>query len=178
MILEIKNFLSKGECELLIDRYDTVVEPVNTGERLDSRGYAITQDIRDSHRKTDLCVFSDDGLRNRILNKLVDNSNCKLSNIDKQESFQFLRYKETGHFAWHNDLTSRKEYMTAIIFLNNNYDGGNLQYKENEEIKTFSKEKGSLVLFPASLSHKVSKITKGVRYSIVTWIYNKPNILI
>ena len=68
--------------------------------------------------------------------------------------------------------------MTAIIFLNNNYDGGNLQYKENEEIKTFSKEKGSLVLFPASLSHKVSKITKGVRYSIVTWIYNKPNILI
>lgn len=178
MILEIKNFLSEKECEQIVESYSTLVKPVATGEGLDSQGNAKTQDIRDYHRKTDISIFTDNALRNRILNKLVENSNLKLNNIDKKESFQFLRYKETGHFAWHNDLTSSKEFMTAIIFLNSNYEGGNLQYKENREIKTFSKDKGSLVLFPASLSHKVSKITKGIRYSIVTWIYNKPNILI
>ena len=178
MILVVENFLSENECKRIVENYSTLVEPVLTGERLDNQGNAISQDISDYHRKTDICIFTDNNLRNRILNKLVENSNFKLSNINKEESFQFLRYKETGHFAWHNDLTSSKEFMTAIIYLNNNYDGGNLQYRENKEIKTFLKDTGSLVIFPASLSHKVTKVTKGIRYSIVTWIYNKPNILI
>ena len=33
-----------------------------------------------------------------------------------------------------------------------------------------SRKKGSLILFPAYLGHRVRPVTSGVRYSIVTWI--------
>jgi PKHD-type hydroxylase len=33
-----------------------------------------------------------------------------------------------------------------------------------------SRKKGSLILFPAYLGHRVSPLTSGVRYSVLTWM--------
>lgn len=177
MIIEIENFLSNSKCEGLINKYVDKVTPISSGERIDRDGNLVVQDIRDNHRKTDWFVFNDKPLRDKILNALVLNSNLLLETIKKEELFQFLRYKETGHFTWHHDLTESKEYMTAILLLNDTFAGGDLLYKQNKEIINFKRTAGTLLLFPATLQHKVSEITKGTRYSIVTWIYKKPNLI-
>ena len=70
----------------------------------------------------------------------------------------------------------------------NEYDGGVLEFgitnstdcqcvdKEHctEECKggllRAKKSQGTLVIFPSFLSHRVTPITKGFRYSIVTWM--------
>ena len=178
MIIEIDNFLSSQECNTLIEKYDSKVEPITSGERIDSYGNPVTQEIKDIHRITDWIIFKDTNLRKKILLELEKNSNLSYSDIDKEESFQFLRYKKTGHFTWHKDATEKKEFMTAILLLNDNFDGGNLLYKKNNEVFNFKRSAGTLVFFPTNLSHKVTEIENGIRYSIVTWIYKKPNNII
>ena len=73
-------------------------------------------------------------------------------------------------------LVSQSLFVFALIYGCQN--GLDLFHKQNKEIINFKRTAGTLLLFPATLQHKVSEITKGTRYSIVTWIYKKPNILI
>jgi len=54
------------------------------------------------------------------------------------------------------------------LFLNNDYDGGEFQVSNS----LFSPSKGSSIIFPSNFMypHSVDKITKGTRWSIVTWL--------
>ena len=36
--------------------------------------------------------------------------------------------------------------------------------------------KGSLVIFPSFIKHRVTPVTKGIRYSLVIWSLGKPYI--
>ena len=57
-------------------------------------------------------------------------------------------------------------------FVNN--EGGE---KRSNKIK-FEKErqKGTLIVFPSFMWHKVSPVTKGSRYSLVMWSLGKPYV--
>jgi len=36
-------------------------------------------------------------------------------------------------------------------------------------LPSFSKDKGSVLIFPSYINHKVSPVTKGIRRSLVAW---------
>ena len=92
-------------------------------------------------------------------------------------------YPENGFMKEHIDNTSQRNYiranktinlehrhsqLTIIIMLNDDYDGGEFQVSNS----FFSPSKGSSIIFPSNFMypHSVDKITKGTRWSIVTWL--------
>ena len=66
--------------------------------------------------------------------------------------------------------------LTAIIQLSDSddYEGGDFEFgltdKEGTDLIKGKRSKGCLLVFPSFLSHRVTPITKGTRYSIITWM--------
>ena len=58
--------------------------------------------------------------------------------------------------------------LTALLMLNDDYEGGNFLIADNE----YETAKGSGGVFPSNFMfpHAVKKVEKGTRYSIVTWL--------
>jgi len=84
-------------------------------------------------------------------------------------------YNDPGNAFMHGHV--RKLSMTTL--LSDSYEGGEFQFsgyaKEKCEISTpeFSKV-GSIIVFPSFLEHRVAPVTKGTRYSLVTWFVGPP----
>jgi PKHD-type hydroxylase len=96
--------------------------------------------------------------------------------LSEQENTQIGRYKSTnkGHYDWHMDASApqngmqRKLSISILLSDPSEFEGGELQFKNMEDNKVLTKQ-GSIVVFPSFIEHKVTPITKGVRYSAVTW---------
>lgn len=60
--------------------------------------------------------------------------------------------------------------LSIVGSLNNNYKGGEFIMWETEKIKI---PEGSILIFPSNFMypHKVNPVTKGTRYSYVSWVY-------
>tara|TARA_Y100001951_G_C11181429_1_gene206171 strand:+ start:53 stop:649 length:597 start_codon:yes stop_codon:yes gene_type:complete len=60
--------------------------------------------------------------------------------------------------------------LSIIGLLNDDYEGGELILLGEKKINT---KKGDLVMFPSNFlyPHKIDPVTKGVRYSYVSWIW-------
>lgn len=91
-------------------------------------------------------------------------------NLTQDTGYQILRYKPGGKYDYHTDqhATYNRE-VTIILNLNDEYEGGNLCHiKDNHMTKM---GKGDIIIFPANFMypHRITPITSGVRYSIVTW---------
>ena len=84
-------------------------------------------------------------------------------------------YDEPDNEFMHGHV--RKLSMTVL--LNSNYEGGEFQFatygKEKCEIDTpeFNKT-GMIIVFPSDMEHRVAPVTKGIRYSLVTWFLGPP----
>ena len=120
-----------------------------------------------------------------------------LRNIDG-ESMQYTRYAEGQFYGWHNDAGLQTQYKPvssgnrsdglAQDFVNENielvrklsfslqlsdpddYEGGNVQLLD-EAGKSYivPRKRGCIVLFDSRTQHRVLKVTKGTRKSIVGW---------
>ena len=96
--------------------------------------------------------------------------------ISTQEHTQIGRYKsaDEGHYDWHMDSAppkdgvQRKLSISILLADPSDFEGGELQFKGMEDRKILTKQ-GSIVVFPSFIEHKVAPVTKGVRYSAVTW---------
>jgi len=94
-----------------------------------------------------------------------------------REDTQIGRYKSSdeGHYDWHMDAAlpingiQRKLSVSILLSDPSEFEGGELQFKGAEDEKIFTKQ-GSIVVFPSFIEHRVTPVTKGVRYSAVTWI--------
>jgi len=65
--------------------------------------------------------------------------------------------------------------ISVIIFLNNDYEGGELNFYNsftNEIFKTVKPSPGRCIMWPSNFMypHSVSPVTKGTRYAIVSWL--------
>jgi PKHD-type hydroxylase len=93
-----------------------------------------------------------------------------------QEKTQIGRYKSSdeGHYDWHMDAFTpingiqRKLSISILLSDPSEFEGGELQFKGIEDRKILTKQ-GSIVVFPSFIEHRVTPVTKGVRYSAVTW---------
>ena len=103
--------------------------------------------------------------------------------VDSSEIPQVLSYGIGGHYRPHIDgesiwMTPRGEKiwkkstnrdLSIIFYLNNDFEGGDFVFPELKV--RVRPEPGMMVCFPSNhhYMHGVEKITKGKRYSIVTW---------
>tara|TARA_B100000902_G_scaffold361961_1_gene379847 strand:+ start:73 stop:621 length:549 start_codon:yes stop_codon:yes gene_type:complete len=98
-------------------------------------------------------------------------NNKKINQID------LLKYKVGGKYEVHTDtMTDNTRNISVIINLNDDYEGADLLFvnpmKHSEEIKQTKLKKGTVVFFPSNFMypHGIQPITKGTRYSIVSWL--------
>ena len=115
--------------------------------------------------------------------------------ITGAEDMQITRYKKGGFYYFHKD--GKGDYLSAYnkpdnefmhghvrklsmtVLLNDNYEGGEFQFatlnKEKCTINTpeFNKT-GMIIVFPSDVEHRVAPVTKGIRYSLVTWFLGPP----
>jgi len=121
-----------------------------------------------------------DWLRNNLF-EYVDfaNQNSFHFNIHKQADIQFTEYhaNEKGHYGLHHDVDwnstgnfDRKISVTVQLSDPSEYEGGSFEFTETEspDIEA-SKAKGTVLVFPSYLQHKVNPVTKGIRRSLVAW---------
>jgi len=91
---------------------------------------------------------------------------------------QYTEYyaTERGHYDWHHDVfwnapTNSDRKLSIVIQLSNpdEYEGGNFEFSECENPEF--KNKGSILVFPSYLKHRVTPVTKGTRKSLVSWFF-------
>ena len=148
---------------------------------------ALNQEIRNSTiRWIDIYAHRE---INTILNDYVNAVNSSLFGFDVSFGFNSLQYTEYNgdgpspqFYDWHMDclfdnaVLDRK--LSAVVQLSNpdDYEGG-LFEMEGCARPSFNVEpflpRGSLLIFPSYLKHRVLPVTKGLRKSLVTW-YNGP----
>jgi 2OG-Fe(II) oxygenase superfamily len=90
--------------------------------------------------------------------------------IEQDTGYELLRYKEGQFYIQHTDsFKARPRAVSCSFVLNDDYEGGEWGFFDNK-IKIKPK-KGSVVMFPSNFlyPHQINTVTKGTRYSIITW---------
>jgi len=123
---------------------------------------------------------------------------------DFSETCQFTKYKTKQFYTWHcdswpgpyvssdsklNELNKnklgkiRKLSVTVSLSDPKDYNGGELEFDfrnmnpDKEHNRQICKEilpKGSIVVFPSHVWHRITPVTKGIRYSLVIWNLGYP----
>jgi PKHD-type hydroxylase len=97
---------------------------------------------------------------------------------------QFTEYHEDyeGYYNWHEDLNwienrpcQRKLSIVVQLTDPSEYEGGELELKTDQPPnKERLKQRGTAIVFPSFLKHRVTPVTKGCRYSLVSWYEGPP----
>ena len=115
---------------------------------------------------------------------------------DYSEACQFTKYKLNQFYDWHCDSWEqpynnpdnpnshgkiRKLSVTCSLSDPKDYKGGELEFQfRNQDDPTLTRTcteilpRGSIVVFPSFVWHRVKPVTKGVRYSLVIWNLGYP----
>ena len=162
------------------------------------------QEIKDMKRKrnSDLVWLNDAWIYKEIqpyVNQANRNAGWNFE-WDFSESCQFTKYKLNQYYDWHCDSWDKpydklntKEYgkirklsMTCQLTDGSEYEGGELEFdfrNYDPHMRDESKHlrqareilpKGSIIVFPSFVWHRVKPVTKGVRYSLVVWNLGYP----
>jgi hypothetical protein len=87
---------------------------------------------------------------------------------------EILKYENTGFYTWHVDhFATIPRTMSCILLLNNDYEGGNLCFRNPDGSGEWEVEvkSGRMIIWPSNFlyPHTVKPVTKGTRYSVVAW---------
>ena len=109
------------------------------------------------------------------------NRNAFGFDVNYIDSYQFTTYKgeDKGFYDWHEDvfwdsnidMIHRKISMTLQLSDSDDYEGGDFEFQSPIEMpnKEALRRKGTILLFPSFVRHRVKPVTKGVRKSLVGW---------
>lgn len=94
--------------------------------------------------------------------------------------FSTYRGSEAGKYDMHHDVffksnnkTDRKLSFVLQLSDPKDYEGGRLEFGSNVPVELDQNDflpRGSIIIFPSLFLHKVTKVTKGIRHSLVAWI--------
>lgn len=177
-IVVFDNILSNELCDAILHEYSSENEwqPTYVGNGI------IERDIRntDSVSLSLPLVIQ----RNAIIRKTLDDEIFKCAGsaiqqynnifpeamIEQDSGYELLRYKEEQFYVQHTDSFMKQPRAVSCSFaLNDDYEGGEFAFWDRG--KKVSLKKGSAILFPSNFMypHEIMPVTKGTRYSIVTW---------
>ena len=147
-------------------------------------------------RKSDLVWLNDAWIYKEVI-PYVKKANINAGwnfEWDESEHFQFTKYKLNQFYDWHCDSFHkinekgkiRKLSVTCQLSDQTEYKGGELEFdfrnydphmrdelhhvQQAQNVLT----KGSIIIFPSFVWHRVKPVTKGTRYSLVLWNLGKP----
>ena len=117
------------------------------------------------------CHWIWERLRTLVLETNMTRYRFDLENI---ESLQIAKYPSEvgGHYTWHVDIGAdrfarRKLGITVQLSDTDDYDGGDLEFAVPNIVA--DRRIGSVTVFPSWVVHRVTPVTRGVRFSIASW---------
>ena len=115
-----------------------------------------------------------------LLARTANKNTWNFNLIGFGENIQIAEYNSDtkGHYDWHMDLGENSSFRKLSISVQlsdpSEYDGGELHFLTGRNSKKAPLKKGTAILFPSYLLHKVTPTTRGVRKSLVVWISGQP----
>lgn len=157
---------------------------------------------KSKYRNSNVAFFDDRWVYN-LIHPYVNIANEKADwnfQWDWSEPCQFTIYGTNQYYGWHYDAYKdtyqtkdnpnftgkiRKLSVTVSLSDPNDYDGGDLEFyypNPQKDVKNESKfvkceqirPRGSVVVFPSFVWHRVTPVTRGTRYSLVIWNLGNP----
>jgi len=148
----------------------------------------------DMIRKTSISFIKDkDDIINKLIWGFVKHANDEFFNykLSYFEETQFAKYDEGCHYDWHQDASPhggmgncRKLSLTFSLSDHNDYEGGHLQFYnggrpydyDGSDVDMLIKSVGTVIVFDSRDWHRVTPVTEGLRYSVVSWTVG-PNFI-
>ena len=148
--------------------------------------------LEESYRDSDICWLDEPWIFNETIIYTNKANQMAKWNYDVviPEKCQFTKYKLNQKYNWHQDgfaepynypdgsLHNMTRKLSTIVSLSDSteYEGGELEFAwyNNKGVThvqqcTAMLKKGSVVVFPSFVWHRVKPITSGTRYSLVLW---------
>ena len=185
--------LNKKTCDKIIELGD---ENFNKA----AVGHGGTE-IIDKQIRTSKTAWSNDQWLYDLIWPYMEKANAQAGwgyDIKFAEPLQIAQYKKGEFYNLHKDgrsdnigayNTPKNKFthghirkLSMSIILNNNYDGGQLQFATlniggDGEVKIHTPKNqntGYIIIFPSFMVHRVKPVTRGVRYSLVAWFVGPP----
>jgi len=97
------------------------------------------------------------------------------------EPAQFTKYPKGGFYDWHMDAETHCQYeppvrkisMTILLSDPTEFSGGELEFMTTGN-KPENLKQGQAIFFCSMLRHRVAKVKKGIRQSLVMWFGGPP----
>jgi len=175
-ILVLKNIIPNTLCENIVKEYKNCNQwtKANTGSGIQDK-------IRncDTVELSQQFVIQDNHVRKEIDHELFNvagqcietyrnkHSQCR---IDEDTGYELLRYKKGEFYIQHVDsFLQASRLVSCSMHLNDDYEGGEFAFFDRK--LKYKLNKGDVLMFPSTFMypHEVMPVTKGTRYSIITW---------
>lgn len=170
----VLNAISEGFCKKLIEEYakpevEKELPFIGQGRDLDKN---INLDIRNVQR-LQLPLYAGIGATLTSIGLQVNHQFWQY-NITHSNQSEFLMYDVHGKYETHVDTfharSDETRKLTVLAFLNEDFEGGKFYIQNSHEKYYPPQSKGTVLVFPSFMPHGVEPVTKGIRYSIVTWM--------
>lgn len=198
MFYVFPNAVPKKECKRILKycikntKFKDATTIAQGGSDIDTDKHKHDHEVR----KTDVGFVTDkDNMVNEYAWRFLREANAVQFNykLDYFQAVQFARYQNGGHYDWHQDVSQgspqpecRKLSLTFCLTDPDTYEGGNLEFFnggkgfsdfplpdgrviKGEQVAKDIRAQGSAIVFDSHDWHRVTPVTKGIRYSIVCW---------
>jgi len=172
------NIFTDEECDRIIKLSDALPEIEGTIGFGDNSRVEAT--IRESSLKCLTLEPDSKWVFQRVHNAISEVNKLFKYDIYGFNVIQVARYGAGDHYnTWHNDLgrgqtSLRKLSISVQLSAPEDYDGGKLEFQGVKDEAQQSKERGTTIVFPTYLTHRVTPVTRGVRWSLVVWVKGPP----
>lgn len=158
MVKIINNFVSEEDCNAMIARLEELIESGNVTKHPDNRIGIIN--------------LEDDVFKNfveKYKEKTIQTINDEFIHFS---GYIATKYPENTGMHTHTDSQSGEE-MGALMYLNDDYEGGELTYTDDSgEFHTLRPKRGDMAYVPSWYPHGVNKVTRGTRYFFTVSLMN------
>ena len=175
----VNNFFSAPELEALNEFYQKSQN--KKAAEVSAEGY-IKEDLRKS---TVTFLEPNDPATAPFVNKLaqlaiqVNFERYRFDLMGFYEPIQVAEYGVGDFFDWHSDFgqgasSTRKLSLSVQLSDPDEYEGGDLEFMINTDAIKAPRTKGTVIIFPSFVLHRVTPITAGIRRSMVGWVTGVP----
>lgn len=150
-------------------------------------GFDASNNTVDTIRKSDIRWLNTMDPNNRFLvdtvwNLFVDANRDHFGfDLNYMREVQYTTYhgEQGGKYDWHKDafwinptMNHRKLSMTIQLSEPNEYQGGEFEIDPEFGVldQAVIKQRGTVLVFPSFLRHRVTPVSSGIRRSLVCWV--------
>lgn len=171
----VRDAVSEGFCDKLIQEYskpEVDKLPPTIGGGVGGGPGTVNLDIRNVQR-LQLPLYAGIGATLTAIGLNVNHQIWQY-NVTHSNQSEFLMYDVKGKYETHVDTfhgrSDEVRKLTVLAFLNEDFEGGRFYIANGHERMYPEQKKGTVLIFPSFMPHGVEPVTKGIRYSIVTWM--------